>query len=224
MKTTFLILLISLAFGMVIFSNYTSKNPIENDNSSLLYMLEEEKLAHDVYVVLYDKWGTKQFENIKESEQTHLEKLQEILEKNKISYEILPQGKFKNQNLQKLYDDLIKKGKISEIEALKIGAIIEDVDIFDLQRLKKETDNQDIISVYNFLESASKNHLRAFNRGLTMRSIDYEPQFISKNDYEKIINTEHERCGLQNGMQCQDGGLGKGRGLGKGGGLGNCMK
>lgn len=203
MKKHYFTLAVFLVLGMVIFSNYTSKNTNEKENASLLYMLEEEKLARDVYTNLYEKWETRQFGNIKESEKVHLEKVQNLLDANKIDYQILPQGKFKNQELQKLYNDLISQGNISEIEALKAGATIEDVDIFDLQRLKKETDNQDIILVYNFLECASRNHMRAFNRGLNMRDADYKPQFISQADYKKIIDAEHEQCGLQNGMQCE---------------------
>lgn len=216
MKNTYLSLVVLLILGMVIFTNYTSKTN-EKDSSSLLYMLEEEKLARDVYTHLYEKWETKQFGNIKESEQTHVEKVQELLDKNKIPYQVLPQGKFNNQELQKLYNDLISKGNISEIEALKVGATIEDVDIFDLQRLKKETVNQDIISVYNFLECASRNHMRAFDRGLSMRNAAYKPQFISQVDFQKIIDAEHEQCGMQNGKQCE----GKGKGSGRG--QGNCM-
>ncbi len=210
MKTKSFTLVILAIFGMLIFTNYTSKNTKETDASSLLFMLEEEKLAHDA--------------NIKESEKVHMQKVQELLDQNKIPYEILPEGKFKNQNLQKLYNDLTAKGKVSEIEALKAGATIEDVDIYDLQRLTKETQNQDIANVYKFLECASRNHLRAFSRNLEMRNANYVPQYISKNDYEKIINAEHEQCGLQNGMQCQNQGKGRGnRGRGNGFGNGNCM-
>ncbi len=195
MKNSSLKITLFLILGLVIFTNYTKTNLSNNDQESLLFMLEEEKLAHDVYAHLYEKWETKQFGNIKESEQTHVEKVQELLDKNKIPYQLLPQGKFKNQELQKLYNDLIFKGNISEIEALKVGATIEDVDIFDLQRLKKETDNNDIISVYNFLECASRNHMRAFYKGLSMNNSSYEAQYISKEEFNKIINNEQEKCG-----------------------------
>ena len=55
MKTKSFTLVILAIFGMVIFTNYTSKNTKETDASSLLFMLEEEKLAHDVYTFLYSK-------------------------------------------------------------------------------------------------------------------------------------------------------------------------
>ena len=59
--------------------------------------------------------------------------------------------------------------------------------------------------------------MRAFDRGLSMRNATYKPQFISQVDFQKIIDAEHEQCGMQNGMQCE----GKGKGSGRG--QGNCM-
>lgn len=94
MKTKSFTLVILMIFGMVIFTNYTSKNTKETDASSLLFTLEEEKLAHDVYTFLYSKWETRPFANIKESEKVHMQKVQELLDQNKIPYEILPEGKF----------------------------------------------------------------------------------------------------------------------------------
>lgn len=202
MKNSSLKIIMFLILGLVIFTNYTKTNFSKNDQESLLFMLEEEKLAHDVYTQLYEKWETRQFGNIKESEKMHMEKVKTLLDQNKIQYEVLPLGKFKNKNLQKLYYDLIAKGNISEIEALKVGATIEDVDIFDLKRLKKETENQQILSTYDFLECGSRNHLRAFNRGLNMNNSSYEAQYISKEEWNKIINNEHEQCGKTLNSSC----------------------
>lgn len=207
MKNSSLKIIMFLILGLVIFTNYTKTNFSKNDQESLLFMLEEEKLAHDVYSQLYEKWETRQFGNIKESEKMHMEKVKTLLDQNKIQYEILPIGKFKNKNLQKLYYDLIAKGNISEIEALKVGATIEDVDIFDLKKLKKETENQQILSTYDFLECGSRNHLRAFNRGLSMNNSIYKAQYISTSEYAEILNTSQEQCGKLNNMNC----LGKGR-------------
>ena len=119
-----------------------------------------------------------------------------FLDQNKISYEILPEGKFKIKIFKKLYNDLTAKGKVSEIEALKAGATIEDVDIYDLQRLTKETQNQDILDVYKFLECASRNHLRAFSRNLEMRNANYVPQYISKMITKKssMLNMNNVVC------------------------------
>ena len=120
MKTKSFTLVILAIFGMVIFTNYTSKNTKETDASSLLFMLEEEKLAHDVYTFLYSKWETRPFANIKESEKVHMQKIQELLDQNKISYEILPEGKFKWDLYQSVsFDPFYEKESRESLNKIK---------------------------------------------------------------------------------------------------------
>ena len=47
----------------------------------LRFMREEEKLAHDVYVALYEKWGLRIFNNISNSEQTHTDAVKTLLDR-----------------------------------------------------------------------------------------------------------------------------------------------
>jgi hypothetical protein len=49
----------------------TSLTPEEINN--ILFMREEEKLAKDVYLTLYEIWGLQIFQNIAESEQRHMD-------------------------------------------------------------------------------------------------------------------------------------------------------
>lgn len=44
----------------------------------LLYMREEEKLARDVYITLYEKWGIPVFNNISNRESDHNDLLRVI--------------------------------------------------------------------------------------------------------------------------------------------------
>lgn len=47
--------------------------------AGLYYMREEEKLAHDVYLNLYDRWGAQVFANIAESETAHTEAVRQLI-------------------------------------------------------------------------------------------------------------------------------------------------
>lgn len=47
----------------------------EDTNSELLYMIEEEKLAGDIYAAFYDIYGLKVFDNIARSEDRHFDAL-----------------------------------------------------------------------------------------------------------------------------------------------------
>jgi hypothetical protein len=129
------------------------------ERSGLVFMREEEKLARDVYSMLYDKWGMQIFSNIAQSEQTHTEAVQTILTKYSISDPVTDDtvGVFVNTDLQKLYNELTAQGALSIEEALKVGAQIEDLDIADLQKQIALTDNDDIKLVYENLMRGSRN-------------------------------------------------------------------
>ena len=138
-----------------------------DEQSTLIYMLEEEKLAHDVYVALYEKWGLSIFNNISKSEQKHQSSVAAA-----VSYYGLTDnrsntvGTFTNPDLQKLYNDLIAKGLTSQTAALEVGKTIEEVDIADLKKAMSATNSTYLDSVYARLLKGSENHLKAFNRQL----------------------------------------------------------
>ena len=73
-------------------------------------------------------------------------------------------GVFVNTDIQMLYDSLIARGTPSLLDGLYVGVLIEELDIFDLERLLGELDdNPDITLLYENLQKGSRNHLRAFN-------------------------------------------------------------
>ena len=145
--------------------------PLEAENSKsstedlLLYLIEEEKLAHDVYQVLGETWGDKIFVNILTSETSHQDQVLNLLNAYGLpdprSTEI---GTFNNPELQALYDQLISQGMSSDIEAYKVGVLIEQTDIADLSTAISATTDPVILSTLEKLRSASENHLNAFSK------------------------------------------------------------
>lgn len=133
----------------------------------LLYLIEEEKLAHDVYTVLGETWGGNTFTNILASETTHQDQVLSLLNTYGLtdprSNEI---GVFTNPELQALYDQLIAQGMTSQTEAYKVGVLIEETDITDLTTAISTTSDPVIISTLEKLRSASESHLAAFSKKL----------------------------------------------------------
>ncbi len=145
------------------------QGPVTQDTteSLLLYLIEEEKLAHDVYTKMYELYGAKVFGNILASEQTHQSRVLTLLEARNIadprSSEI---GVFRNQELQTLYDQLIAQGRQSALEAYKVGVAIEEKDIADINTQLATATDSDVVTTLEDLRRGSENHLRAFNRQL----------------------------------------------------------
>lgn len=184
--------------GMNQKNNYVS---LSSEEVTLLkFMWEEEKLARDVYQYLYDKYEHFTFHNIKQSEQRHMDAALNLLRKYDIDTPSMDQyGVFNNSDLQSLYNQLITRGNNSLIEALKVGATIEDLDIKDLMEFINKTDNPDIVHTFNKLSCGSRNHMRAFVSNLNSAGENYTPQYISEELFDKIINGNHERCGKGHG-------------------------
>ena len=189
--------------------------------SGLLKMREEEKLAHDVYVYLYELWGQNSFNNIAASEQTHADEVKVLLDAYSLTDPSAGKaaGEFTDPALQKLYNDLTAQGSQSLEEALKVGAAIEEIDILDLREQVKNTSSVDIQTVYQNLENGSNNHLRAYT-GVYERQTGetYQPQYLSESDYQAIIQSTN---GNGNGTGIgTDGDHGLGTGTGNGTGMG----
>jgi hypothetical protein len=182
------------------------------ESSALLYMREEEKLAHDVYVTFYSQWGLPIFQNISQSEQTHGNAVKSMLDRYGLSDPASNAvGVFTNSDIQTLYNDLVVRGSQSLAEALKVGAMIEEIDIIDLQERLTQTDNADIQQVFNNLLNGSYNHLGSFTSMLSLQTGEtYQPQHLSAESYQAIIDGSVGRGGNSNGRRNGQGGYGGG--------------
>lgn len=99
----------------------------KSTEEQLLYLIEEEKLAHDVYTVMYQKYGANVFGNILQSESTHQGRVLTLLQARNIADPRTSEdGVFKSQDLQTLYNQLIDQGNKNATEAYKVGVIIEE--------------------------------------------------------------------------------------------------
>ncbi|VXB52612.1 conserved exported hypothetical protein [Flavobacterium sp. 9AF] len=172
MKNTFKLILLGIFLLSLTYISCQNNSEVtglsQEEINQMKFMLEEEKMAFDIYSFLGNNWDLQIFRNIKESEAKHMEAVKRLLERNEITYEISSQsGVFINQELQHLYNDLIQKGSNSIIQALEVGKNIEEKDIDDLQMAISKTNNVYAKEIYTNLLNASYNHLGAFNRNLS---------------------------------------------------------
>ena len=204
-------------------TNVTSPNA-ETTDADLVYLREEEKLARDVYLALFERWKLPVFDNIASSEQRHLDLATAQLERRGLTdenYSDKP-GAFENDSLKALYDGFIEKGSTSLTAALEVGATIEDLDIRDLDAMIAANPEPSLRASLETLRCASGNHMRAFTSQLERRGETYRAQYISQERLDEVLGQEHQRCGQMGegtGMRQGRGGKGKGHG-GKGMGHG----
>lgn len=148
----------------------SSTSQTTDQTKSLLgFLIEEEKLAHDIYTKMYEKWGARVFGNILQSESNHQSEVLTLLNAREVADPRKSDvGQFANSDLQALYDQLLAKGLASEQGAYEVGVAIEEKDIADIADILSKVDETetDVISTLESLRRGSENHLRAFNKQL----------------------------------------------------------
>lgn len=173
----------------------------------LRLMREEEKLARDVYRALGERWNLRVFDRIASSEQRHMDAVATLMSRYGVEDPAAghPAGDFADPEFQALYTDLVNQGSESPAAALKVGGLVEEIDLVDLQSLLEQTDRADVRAVYENLSRGTRNHLRAFARQVEAQTGgEYEPQKLDVAAYAEIVADGNE------------GGMGEGRGRGQG--------
>ncbi len=130
----------------------------------LTFMVQEEKMARDLYLEFADEYDVRQFTNIAKSEQKHMDAVRYLLDLYGYDDPTVgdPIGGFDNPDIQALYDELLAKGMTSLYKAAKVGITVEKVDIADLKDALADNPAADVTRVLQNLKSGSTNHLTAF--------------------------------------------------------------
>ncbi len=135
----------------------------------ILFLKEEEKLAHDVYITLGQAWNLSIFQNIARAETVHMSQVDGLLDTYGLADPALEGiGRFQNPVLQYLYDQLTTEGARSIRTALGAGEFIEIIDIKDLDDMIATTTSSSITVVAERLLAGSRNHLASFRRQLEL--------------------------------------------------------
>lgn len=139
---------------------------------SLNFMIQEEKMAGDLYEAFYAQTGLSLFARIARSEDKHFDALVKQAEGAGVDVGgllALPAGEFADSDLQALYDELLAAGSASAEAALAVGQTVEQTDIADLTATLAAFDSGEsvaLVGVYAHLLNGSNHHLAAFDAAL----------------------------------------------------------
>ena len=161
----------------------------------ILYMREEEKLAHDVYMALYAQWDVEEFNTIANSEQRHADSVLRQLDRYGIEDPTigLAAGEFKNTELQALYNQLIAQGSESLEAALRVGTAIEEIDILDLEEQMAETDNAALVRLYDNLNRRIPQPPALLRGAAGDEGVTYTPEYLDADAYGAIVSVANEQ-------------------------------
>lgn len=158
------------------------------EKEGLSFIWEEEKMARDLYTSLYESDNLTIFSDLARSEQSHMDQARAIIDKYALT---IPgkdeQGVYQNQTLQRVHDELLAKGLSSDQDALNAAANFEEISIIDLEKELNATHAEDVKAMYQGLLAGSQKHLRSYVTELKDRGIKYDPRYLGKDEFEKIV-------------------------------------
>ncbi len=167
-------------------------------SEDLLRMWEEEKLARDVYTSLAKSSSQPVFANIAAAESRHMQTIERLIQTGAGTAKLNDTvGVFSFPEYQKLFQSLIASGSRSQLDALMVGAKIEEMDIADLRQLLSQTTDRRSLQVLGNLMRGSENHLRAFASQIANSGGSYEAQFLTQADFDRIANSSGQGQGNQ---------------------------
>jgi len=184
------------------------------EEAHLVFMREEEKLAHDVYTTLSEAYpDTVVFANIILSEANHTDTIADKLALYGIDDPSTTDkvGVFTGEEygwyFTEKYNLLVNMGHEGLLEALYVGALIEELDMYDIVACPKVivstnndidegecgmeyTDEKSLVSTYSNLLEGSKDHLRAYvgNIEAIIGKGNYVAQYLSQDEVDEILN------------------------------------
>jgi hypothetical protein len=159
-----------------------------DEAEGILFIAEEEKAARDLYTSLYEANQLTIFNDTARSEQSHMDSVNPLIEKYSLKLPETELGKFGNQSLQMIHDQLLQNGLKSPDQALSSGAAFEELSIIDLQKELEMTDKTDITTVYQGLLAGSRKHLHSFVKEIEARGTKYQPKLLTPEDFNKILS------------------------------------
>jgi len=158
------------------------------EKDGLIFIWEEEKMARDLYTSFYEKDKLSIFSDLARSEQSHMDQARAIVDKYALTIpEKDEQGVFRNLTLQKIHDELLARGLSSDQDALKAAATFEEISIMDLEKELNATHAVDVKAMYQGLLAGSQKHLRSYVTDLKDRGFKYDPRYLGKDEFEKIV-------------------------------------
>ena len=159
------------------------------EKDGLLFIWEEEKAARDLYNGLYEKNNMTIFLDLVRSESSHMDQARSVMEKHGLDVPPDEPGRFQNQTLQEIHDQLLAEGLQSDQDALTVAAVFEEISIVDLEKELSASQAEDVRTVYEGLLAGSRKHLRSYVSDLKDQGIEYQPRYLEGREFQKIVKS-----------------------------------
>lgn len=186
-----------MVIGLLIFMCAPAQAQLRpEEQHDLQYAREVEKMARDVYEVLYANWNEYTFFSLMEVESWHMQVLKDALDKFGVADPLAgidsDNGAFTIAVLEQRYCDWTSEGMQSVAAAYRVAARAEEYDIRDLQTCLAATENAELRQIYQQLILSSENHLRACVDNLERLGEQYVPEVLTEEEVSRILQKDRQ--------------------------------
>ena len=170
--------------------SFFKRSITDDEMKSIKYMREKEKLGRDFYEQMTAKYDIKPFKSIAVTKQDNMDALKDLLDKFSIEDPVKSNdpGTYTSEKLTSMYKRLTEKAEISQTDALKSGAEIEELDIKTLDTYISKTTNTDIKDEFTKLQKAAESNLKMFVNNLSNKGVGYFPVHLTSEEFNKILS------------------------------------
>ncbi|MCB0645205.1 MAG: DUF2202 domain-containing protein [Saprospiraceae bacterium] len=167
-----------------------------DEQKTLVQIFEQEKMARDVYTQIGEKFGIKILKNAAIGKQKQMSQILDLLALNQanIAFDDA-QGVFRNAELTEHYNAFLAEGLGSLNNAFRVGAKMEDYNIYQIDKVLSSTTNDKLVLLFSKLSCSSGNELKTQVNMLVGNGEMFMPDYISVKLYRSIMHDNHEYCG-----------------------------
>jgi hypothetical protein len=187
-KTLVLSILLSAAFALQ--AQSLIGNQFKSKEAVIMYLVEQEKLAHDFYRSLDTIWVTDIFNRVANEEFEHVGKLSAVAAELMISvpnhFNEYPTGQFTDSKLRHLYAELMIAANFSLEDAYRTCANLEERKMYDLKMALKEPNFELENLTYKALLIGSEDNFKVFIRALSEMESSYAPVILTPSEFEAL--------------------------------------
>lgn len=177
---------------IILTSAYVNEPLTANEKESLVYTIEEARLTRDINAFLYDKWDEPIFDYVMTQENNNIFRLQKFIKEqggqDPLARSI--KGTFNIPSMQQEYNKLMNIGKNSRLAAYYVSMTLQEKNYMKMQERIQMSENLQMIKLYGKRMEKSGDHIRILFKNLQKLDVDYEAQYMTKNEFMDIIQPD----------------------------------
>jgi len=158
------------------------------DQASIIYIREGAQLSRDINLLFEAAWQAQVFRDAAERQKQALRATDLLIDRHGLPAASAEPGIYQDEQFSRLYGQFAEEGSASLPAALAAAAVLEELNILDLQTRMAQTEKADIRLVYQHLLKIASANLWSFSRAIErFGGAAYEPRYLTPLAFSELM-------------------------------------